>query len=117
MYGGALREGMLGNHLCALPLPHYCSLVYPRQEFIHSSRTLNIVTAAHGTLPDYLILVASGAYACSPTELHTLAYFKGCYMRVWLLIQPKSRCGLTTPLWDTDKSWHNLNYCELLKIK
>lgn len=56
-------------HLCTLPLPHSTSLVSPRKELMHSSKTPIFTTAAQRTTPDWLALVVSGAYTCSPTGL------------------------------------------------
>ena len=67
-----------------LPLPFSGSLASPRKELIHLSGAPVFATAAQGTPPDSLALVASGAHTCSPTGLYTLHSFKSCCLRVWL---------------------------------
>lgn len=67
--GVILREQANGHYLCIFPLPHYSPPVTPRKELIHLSGAPISVTTTQGTPPDYLALVASGTYACSPTVL------------------------------------------------
>ena len=64
-----------GHHLNTLPLPCSASLVSPRKELIHFSGALIFVPATQGAPLDHLVLVASGAYACSHIEQFIFVYF------------------------------------------
>lgn len=48
-----------GRHLSALPLPRYSWLVSPRKGLIHSREAPVFATAAQGSPPDHLPLVAT----------------------------------------------------------
>lgn len=58
-----------------LPLLSSGSTVFPSTIIINSSGAPIFEIAAQGTLPDYLVLVASGAYASGPSGLYIFAYF------------------------------------------
>lgn len=54
-------------------------------------------------------LEASRDYNYSPTRLYIFAYFKSCYIRLWLPINMKLCDKWDSSLWDNDRSWHTLN--------
>ena len=70
-----------------------------------------IPSATQGTPLDHLALVARNAraYASIPTRLCIFAYFKSCFLRVWLLINLYLDANCAPPIWDAVRSWHTLN--------
>lgn len=76
-----LRNSGYGGHLGTLPSSS--SPVSSIKELIHLSTTLISIMATRGTLPGHL---ASSIYVYSPTRLYVSAYFKNCYLRIWLLV-------------------------------
>lgn len=73
-----------GCHVCTLSWLHNNWLVPPRKKLIHFPGTPIFVTVFKGTPPDQCTVCDS-----SPTRLHIFAYFKGCCLRVCLLISPE----------------------------
>lgn len=78
------RKQPCGGHLDVLPLPFFSLPVSSRKVFIHLSRALIFVTATQGTSAGLPTLVASRAYTCGPTRLHTFAYLKKLMPEGWL---------------------------------
>ena len=93
------------------PSACYSSPTSPPQEHIRSTGGSIFPTATQGTPLDHLALVARNAraYASIPTRLCIFAYFKSCFLRVWLLINLYLDANRTPPIWDAVRSWHTLN--------
>ena len=76
---------------------------------LHITGAPVFASAAQRSPPDYLTLVASATYVYSPT-IYIFAYFKSCCLRVWLPMSLNLGADRDSSLWDTDRSWHTLNY-------
>ena len=57
------------------------------------------------------------AHLQSFPERGIFAYFTTCCLKVWLPISLNLGADWEPSLWDTNRSWHSLNLCELLRIK
>lgn len=64
---------------------------------------LGFVTAAEVTPLDGLVLVASTAYACSPTGWQIFVNFKSCCQKIWLPIRLSVSTDWDPPLLDSDR--------------
>lgn len=56
-----------------------------------------------------LCLEASRDYNYSPTALYIFAYFKSCFISLWLPINLKLFDKWDSALWNNYRSWHTLN--------
>lgn len=54
-------------------------------------------------------LEISRDHDCGPTSLYIFAYFKSCYLKVWLPISLKLGIKWNPSLWDNDRSLHTLS--------
>lgn len=82
-YRGALRKQFGGHHLYALPLSHYSLTISARLECIHFSVAPSFATVISRSPA----LGGQQGLPCGPTGLYIFAYFKSCFLRVWLLIR------------------------------
>ena len=64
------------------------------------------------------------AWLWGPSGLILAVLHNRIHLHSWKLLgedlvsnQPESRCWLSSPLWDTDWSWHFLKYWELLNLR
>lgn len=107
VYGAALRECRTVDAIFVFSLCLAKACQYLPEKSLCLSGDPIAETAAQGTPPNCLALVAR--------RLYLFVYFKFCCLRVWIPISLNLGPKWDPTYWDTDRSQDSLNYLELLK--
>lgn len=114
---GALWDAGWWTPALSCPLPPSRSLISPEKQLVDLSLTPILVATMLEIPLDCLALVTHRVDTCSLTLLYVFAYFKSFSLKIWFPIGLYLGADWDPPCWDTDRSWHTLNYWEPLEVK